>query len=89
MYVNSVIPNGANDDPRGYTKLAVQWKGARGIGSPPFKIGKSEKAALRALLTSGDFPELLPRVDHRRWSLDKTFARFREFVEAWKQLTES
>jgi hypothetical protein len=87
MYVNSVIPTGANDDPRGYTKLAVQWKGARGIGSPPFKIGKSEKAALRALLASGDFPEFLPRVDHRRWSLDKTFVRFREFVEAWKRLT--
>jgi hypothetical protein len=86
MYINDVFPNGAVDEDTSYTKLAVQWKGARGIGAPPFTIGKVEKAALRELLVAGTFPEFLPHPDREQWSLNKTFRRFKEFVEAWKKL---
>lgn len=86
MYINDVFPNGAVDEDTSYTKLAVQWKGARGIGAAPFTIGRVEKAALRELLLAGAFPEFLPHLGREQWSLNRTFRRFKEFVEAWKQL---
>lgn len=85
MYINAVIPNGAVDDVTSYTKVAVQWTGARGKGAPPFKIGRPEKAALRKVLASGEYPDFLPDPDGQNWELKRTFRHFKAFVAAWKK----
>lgn len=87
LYINDVIPDGAVDPDSGYTKLAVQWKGARGIGSPPFRLGTAEKMALRALLLSGKFPEFFPDQDGTPWSLNRTFSSFKAFISEWKRIS--
>ena len=89
MYVNAVIPKGAIDKINKYTKVALQWKKSPGKGAPPFAIGKPEKAALRKVLASGDFPEFLPPADGKQWKLERTFPRFRQFVAAWKEAAAS
>jgi hypothetical protein len=86
VYINDVIPDGAVDPDNGYTKLAVQWKGTRGIGAPPFRLGMAEKTALRALLLSGTFPEFFPDRDGTPWSVNKTFSSFKEFIYEWKRI---
>jgi hypothetical protein len=86
MYIHDVIRNGAIDPENGYTKLAVQWKGARGFGAPPFKLGVTEKEALRQLFLSKSFPEFFPAQDGRSWSLNQTSRNFKAFITEWKRL---
>lgn len=86
LYINDVIPNGAVDPASGYTKLAIQWKGARGIGAPPFTLGATEKKALRSLLLSRAFPEFFPDQNGTPWSVNKTFNSFKAFIGEWKRI---
>ncbi|MVW61862.1 hypothetical protein GPY61_18185 [Massilia sp. NEAU-DD11] len=86
MFIHRVFPKGAKDEHHGYTTLAVQWKGARRVGAPPFKLGAAEKTALRKLLASGEFREFLPPQDGRPWSLNKTFQHFKQFVEKLRSM---
>jgi len=86
MYINEVVPNGVVDPEYGYTKLAIRWKGARGIGAPPFKLGPKEKKALLALFVSGAFPEFFPDMNGKPWSLNRTFPKFKAFIAEWKRL---
>ncbi|NGZ86614.1 phospholipase D family protein [Duganella aceris] len=86
MYIQAIVPNGAEDREYGYTKLAIQWEGARGIGSPPFTLKQKQKAALKELLVSGKFPEFFPDSSGKAWSLNRTFPNFKAFVAEWKRL---
>jgi hypothetical protein len=82
MYVHSVVSDAVDEN--SYPKVALERSDKERGGHPPFYIGKEEVAAIREVLSSGEFPELLPDGE-KPWTISGNAQRLEQFVTAVKE----
>lgn len=84
IYVHHVIPNSVAGNPP-YTTLALQHPHKEPGTGEPFTIGKKEAAAIRKVLSLDAFAALRPVEQEDTWTVKKSIALWKEFLQAIKQ----
>lgn len=84
LHIDEVLKDGAIDTK--YTQIAIE-RNDRLFLNYPFELTPQTVEALRAVLSSGDFPELLGNKDP--WSVNDTVARLPDFFEKVHQSMRS